>query len=97
MIFDILYLIGGTLLNGIATIFGTLLPFTIPVNFFSGITAGLASISYLGGIINLPVLFQCMFWVVVFEILWITLMLVWYVIGLFRSLISVGGTSGHGS
>jgi len=95
MIFDILFFLVGIVLNVIAVVLNFLLPFSLPSGYFASVSAVFATFNWLGGILDLPVFFAALKVFVGFELIWIFFLIIWYVVGFFRSVFSVGGANGH--
>jgi len=96
MIIAILYFIAGSFLQATAAMLNTLSTFFPPINsLFAAVDYFLSFTAYFYGVLDVTRAFTDAGIAIGFEVFWFIFLIAWYVIGFFRGLISVGGTSGH--
>jgi len=93
MIFDLLYSIGGSLVAAFAAALSRL-SFVFPSQIMGIFSYAFQYLNYFGGVIDLPVFYIVLLSAIAFEIFWFGFLLVWWVIGFFRSLITRSSHSG---
>jgi len=96
MTISLFYFIAGTFLQATAALFNSLTNFIPPIAaLFSSVSYFLAFTAYFYGVIDVARVYTDAGIVIGFEVFWFLFLIAWYVIGFFRGLISVGGSTGQ--